>query len=203
MAHDTYISYHSSKHDLEPMGVILIDPGLHVCATGRYLHISTHTRRLLTFAPTERVAREWEKSLREFYNSTARSRSDHPFQSSYPVRSGRERIRIHCLSHDYYLSLARALLSASYDIFIAARQHHPHVLLTRPPLPPVRLDEIIKYKAEQGVRVYILLHRDVSINNDVKGPFRLLWFPGERGSLPVLPEILQPNGTWCQMCALS
>lgn len=150
-----------SQHSVEPLGVILIDPGLRIWSTGRYLFITTHTRNLVTFAPTIRVAREWEQSLNEFYNTSARCRTDNPFGSTYPSRQAVPGVTAYCITHDYFSSLAHSLLSASHDIFIMAKAHHPNVILTRPPFPTLRLDQILKFKAEQGVKIFVLLQSKV------------------------------------------
>ena len=62
------------------------------------------------------------------------------------------------------MGLCMALLQAKEEIFIASWMVSPTQLLTRPPLPPLRLDQVLKYKAEQGVRVYILLYKEVEMS---------------------------------------
>ena len=44
---------------------------------------------------------------------------------------------------------------------ITSWKNSPQCLLTRPPLPPLRLDQLLKYKADQGVQIYILLYKEV------------------------------------------
>ena len=62
------------------------------------------------------------------------------------------------------MALCIALLQAREEIFIASWMVSPTQLLTRPPLPPLRLDQVLKFKAEQGVRVYILLYKEVEMS---------------------------------------
>jgi phospholipase D1/2 len=57
--------------------------------------------------------------------------------------------------------VAVALLNAQKEILITCWKNSPCVLLTRPPLPSIRLDHILKYKAEQGVKIFILLYKEV------------------------------------------
>lgn len=40
----------------------------------------------------------------------------------------------------------------------------PMLLLTRPPLSPLRLDQILQYKANQGVKIFILLYKEVEMS---------------------------------------
>ena len=44
------------------------------------------------------------------------------------------------------------------------------VLLTRQPVAPVRLDQLLKYQADMGVKVYILLCKEVSGQENDSGP---------------------------------
>lgn len=61
------------------------------------------------------------------------------------------------------LLVAAALLGAQHEILITNWKNSPTVLLTRPPLPPIRLDQILRFKAEQGVKIYILLYKEVEL----------------------------------------
>jgi hypothetical protein len=202
-AHDTYISYHASQHVVWPLGVIVIDPGLKIWSAGRYLYIRTNTRHLVTFAPTLRVAQEWERSLNEFYNTSGRCIQNNPFGSSYPPRPAVHQVTAYCITHDYFSSLAHALLSACYDIFIMAKSHHPHVLLSRPPLPALRLDQIIKFKAEQGVQVFILLQSKVMMCYLLSDVLCTKGIATGSSKRHILPGILQLSGTRCELCGIS
>lgn len=48
----------------------------------------------------------------------------------------------------------------------------PTLLLTRPPLPSIRLDQILQYKANQGVKIFILLYKEVEISGLGNDSFR-------------------------------
>lgn len=43
----------------------------------------------------------------------------------------------------------------------ASHRGSPTVILTRPPYPTLRLDQILQYKAQQGVKIYVLLYKEV------------------------------------------
>jgi hypothetical protein len=53
------------------------------------------------------------------------------------------------------------VVSPHFLILLSVFLQSPGVILTRSPLPPLRLDQILKYKAEQGIKVYILLYKEV------------------------------------------
>ena len=65
------------------------------------------------------------------------------------------------MSKLYFEAIAKAILSAQREIFITSWKNSPMLLLTRPPLPSIRLDHLLKYKADLGVKIYILLYKEV------------------------------------------
>ncbi len=140
-------------------GVIHIDQGFTVSKAGRYIRIRTNTRLFDMHAPTVRVANEWVESIEKFYNTTARVEKQ-PYDSSYAVRLNSDVSAFIC-TKDYYYELAVALLGAKYDIFLTCWKNSPTVFVTRPPLPAMRLDHILKFKADQGVKIYVLLNKEV------------------------------------------
>lgn len=160
VAHDSCIAYHINDQSTEPEGILLIDCAFAVHCAGRYIHISSKTRRLTMYAPTPRIANEWATSLAEFYNFCPRSKPQ-PFEASFPPRRDVDDVLAFTCSRDYYHAVAVELLKAQEDILITAWKLSPSVILTRPPLPPIRLDQILKYKANQGVKIYILLYKEV------------------------------------------
>jgi hypothetical protein len=160
VAHDSCIAYHHDEHSTQPEGMMLIDSGFEISCAGRYIHIVCKTRRLTMYAPTPRIANEWVTSLTQFYNLCPRSKRQ-PFESSFPPRNEVEDVKAFTCSRDYFHAVAVELLKAQEDILIAAWKLSPSVVLTRPPLPPIRLDQILKYKANQGVKIYILLYKEV------------------------------------------
>ena len=132
------------------------------------------------------------QSLEEFYKKSPRL-AQQPFNASFPVRDDTEvkvytlsrdyfaNGKLYTVVYIYFLffsciticskyfilllffKVAIALLRAQNEIFITSWKNSPKVLLTRPPLPPLRLDQILKYKAEQGVKIYILLYKEVEL----------------------------------------
>jgi hypothetical protein len=157
--HDSYIAYHKSHETTVIQGVIHIDQGFSVSRTGRYIKIRTFTRSFDLYAPTPRIAEEWYTDIMEFYNLSSRV-VKHRHMSSYALRSNSS-VEAFLCTRDYFCSVAVALIGAQYDIFISSWKLIPTVLLTRPPLPPIRLDQILKFKANQGVKVYVLLNKEV------------------------------------------
>ena len=94
-------------------------------------------------------------------------RHKHPFgsfASPKPV-SGRpeERVRFFNTGAEYYTRLADVLLAARSEIFITGWWMSYHIYLKRDTLPPdpkFRLDNLLQFKAQQGVQIYILLYKE-------------------------------------------
>lgn len=106
-----------------------------------------------------KAAIEWAESLNQFYQHTPR-RLPQPFAAHFPPRPNSQ-VKLFCCGKEYFSTLAIALLRAQEEILIASWMVSPTLLLTRPPLPPLRLDQILRFKAEQGVKIYVLLYKEV------------------------------------------
>lgn len=172
-AHDNCIVYYEDdtqnnphptqsyiNNNIKIEGILRIDSGLSISCVGRYIIIKTNSRTLTLYAQSHSHAIEWKDSLTQFYSNHIRLHSQ-PFQSSFPPRENVDEVQIFTTSKDYFFHVSRALLMAKEEILISAWKLSPNVLLTRSPLPPLRLDQILKYKADQGVKIYILLYQEV------------------------------------------
>ncbi len=157
--HDTCISWYKSPEDTVPRGSMQLDKDFRVTVVGRVLTIVTATRRLLMSASTRRNAEEWAAAIKEFYTDSTRT-TENFFKAAYPPRMNCD-VKVYTYTRDYFNSLAIALLSAQKEILITSWKNSPTVLLTRPPYPTLRLDQILKYKADQGVKIFLLLYKEV------------------------------------------
>ena len=159
--HDNYIAWYRHMEDTEPRGILQLDASLDILLIGRVLSIRTNTRKLTISAQTRRIAEEWVRALHIFYKNTPR-RMTLPYTSSFPPRE-RSDVRVYTYSKDYMAAAAVAMLGAQKEILMTSWKNSPCVLLTRPPMPPVRLDQLLRYKAEQGVKIHILLYKEVEM----------------------------------------
>jgi phospholipase D1/2 len=186
---DTCIVWYKNPNDTNAQGSLLIDQEFVVFQTGRVLSIRTGTRRFMFRASTTREAVEWSRELQSFYNQRPKAIRQSS-NSSYPPRASND-VKVYTTGKDYFQSLAVALLSAQKEIMITSWKNSPGVLLTRPPLPPLRLDQILQYKAEQGIQIYVLLYKEVEHigqgNDSMKVKRRL------EGLSPNIHVIRHPN----------
>ena len=157
--HDTQICIYSNR-DGPLLASVIIDQGLDISCAGKIVVIKTHSRKLSFMTANSRFANEWVVRVQAFYSTVPRAISC-AAGASNPIREHTDS-RIYSSSRDYYMNLAISIMRATESVFISAHMLNPGVVLTRPPLPPVRLDQLLKFKADQGVRILISLNKDVS-----------------------------------------
>ncbi|KAG8876589.1 hypothetical protein FRB98_007233 [Tulasnella sp. 332] len=66
--------------------------------------------------------------------------------------------------YDYFYAVSEALEAAQQSIFILDWWLTPELFLRRPPsdFPEYRLDRLLKRKAEQGVKVYVCVYKEIT-----------------------------------------
>lgn len=151
--------------------VILFDQGFDV-STGVYtsvtrsgLQVLTHSRHVVLKCWTRRKAREWLTHLKTVANTTARDfTTQNPHMSFAPVRSG---INAGWFvdGAGYMSAVADAMENAKEEIYIADWWLSPEIYMKRPAISGDywRLDKILQRKAQQGVKVFVLLYKEVEM----------------------------------------
>ncbi|PAV14831.1 phospholipase D nuclease [Pyrrhoderma noxium] len=89
--------------------------------------------------------------------------ASHRFNSFAGERS-QNFVKWHVDGHDYMYALSEMLDSARECIFILDWWLTPELYLRRPPAyhPEWRLDRVLRRKAEQGVKVYVIVYKEVT-----------------------------------------
>ncbi|KAG8810895.1 hypothetical protein FRC17_002712 [Serendipita sp. 399] len=84
------------------------------------------------------------------------------YQSFAPERDGNA-VKWFADAHDYMWAIAHAIESAKNEIYILDWWLSPELYLKRPPelFPEWRLDKLLKRKAEQGVKIYVIVYNEV------------------------------------------
>lgn len=99
--------------------------------------------------------------------ATDRKRSEiadsHRFSSFAPIREG-NRVKWYVDALDYLWAVSEALEKATETIYIADRWLSPELFLRRPPVQyqEWRLDQVLKCRAEAGVKIYVIVYKEVS-----------------------------------------
>lgn len=98
--------------------------------------------------------------------ATDRKRSkiteSHRFKSFAPVHDG-NRVKWYVDGVDYMWAVSEALEQATETIYIADWWLSPELFLRRPPVQHQewRLDQILKRRAEAGVKIYVIVYKEV------------------------------------------
>ncbi|EHH24401.1 Phospholipase D2 [Macaca mulatta] len=150
--------------------VQLFDPGFEVqvgkrSTEARYgVRIDTSHRSLILKCSSYRQARWWAQEITELARGPGRDFLQlHQHDSYAPSRPG-TLARWFVNGAGYFAAVADAILRAQEEIFITDWWLSPEVYLKRPAhSDDWRLDIMLKRKAEEGVRVSILLFKEVEL----------------------------------------
>jgi phospholipase D1/2 len=109
--------------------------------------------------PNHRHDEEHEKQTDD---KRARIAESHRFESFAPERDGND-IKWYVDGRDYYWAVSIALERAQETIYIADWWLSPELFMRRPPYfnQEWRLDQILKRRAEAGVKIYVIVYREV------------------------------------------
>ena len=104
-----------------------------------------------------------EKHEQETDAKRTRIAEDHRFQSFAPEREG-NRIKWYIDGRDYFHAVSVALERAKETIYIADWWISPELFLRRPPAfnQEWRLDQTLKRAAERGVKIYVIVYKEVA-----------------------------------------
>ncbi|XP_054268857.1 phospholipase D1-like [Macrosteles quadrilineatus] len=165
---DSFIAYIRPR-DGSVKCVILYDTNFEVSSgifsTGlrRGLHIINLSRHIVIKCPTRRTTQEWMAYIREnAHNSDfIRSNRYHSY-APYRIETMASWFVDGC---DYMSAVADAMERAREEIFIADWWLSPEIYMKRPAIEGDywRLDKILQRKASQGVKVFVLLYKEVEL----------------------------------------
>nr|XP_032834394.1 phospholipase D1-like [Petromyzon marinus] len=136
----------------------------HADKTAR-VNIENMSRTLTVRCPSFRHSLWWSKSLREFAETHGSDyKHSNRFDGFAPPRP-LTHARWFVNAAEYFVQVADALQEAKEEIFITDWWLSPEIFLKRPPMEGNywRLDWVLKRKAESGVRVYVLLYKEVEL----------------------------------------
>uniref|UniRef100_A0A158R3R6 Phospholipase n=1 Tax=Syphacia muris TaxID=451379 RepID=A0A158R3R6_9BILA len=129
------------------------------------LIISNQQHELALKCATPLDAYKWEQAITESINGVGHIwKEPHPFASSFPVRKSQS-VQWFADGREYMKHAANMMELAREEIFIADWWLSPEIYMKRPLTEGNywRLDQILKRKAEQGVRIFILLYKEMEM----------------------------------------
>ncbi|KAF0480564.1 phospholipase D/nuclease [Gigaspora margarita] len=88
----------------------------------------------------------------------------HRHDSFAPIREN-ARVKWYVDGKDYFFAVSQAILAAKSEIYIEDWWLSPELYLRRPPSKneEFRLDRLLKKKAEEGVMIYIIVYKEVTV----------------------------------------
>lgn len=168
---DSYIAFCKDIGSTQPADVLLFDKNFKVTRTQStfgsihqtHFIISNSARRIEVKGPTSRHIDEWIESLNKIQKESPWI-MNHRFGSYSPIREN-AKAKWFVDGHDYYEAVAQAILSAKSEIYIEDWWLSPQLYLRRPPKgnEEYRLDRLLKRKACEGVMIYIVIYKNVSV----------------------------------------
>ncbi|XP_054900009.1 phospholipase D1 [Poeciliopsis prolifica] len=171
---DSFLLY-MSRDNNEINFVLLFDPEFEVkvgraeTGTEYGVCIKNFTRDLIIKCRSYRQSQWWTHEINQLAHSCDFLKV-HRFQGFAPPREN-TLTKWYVNGKDYFADLADALEQAKQEIFITDWWLSPEIFLKRPATDNYwRLDEILKRKAREGVKVCVLLYKEVemalAINSD-------------------------------------
>ncbi|XP_071943012.1 phospholipase D1-like [Antedon mediterranea] len=130
----------------------------------RSLLISNQFRDLVVRCRNRHIAREWMVQIMLMAEACEYTYSNQRFDSFAPVRTA-SYAKWYVDGEHYFESLADSLEEAQEEIFITDWWLNPDIYLKRPIFHghSWRIDHILKRKAENGVKIFILLYKEVEM----------------------------------------
>ena len=172
---DQYLLFLSDSADDEPNECMLIDSNFHIVygdkQTGDDLGITViNNHRKLEMRAND--AFEWTTWLRAFKtaitNNGLQSRVMRSFDSFSPMRSN-NRVEFFSDAQEYWDRLYEELMKAEKEIYITDWWMSPEIYLKRPVnikkgnMDKYRLDKVLGQCASRGVKVWVLIWKEVEI----------------------------------------
>ncbi|XP_051564749.1 phospholipase D1-like isoform X2 [Myxocyprinus asiaticus] len=157
---DSFVLY-MRPEDGQVGTVILYDKGFHIkIGTGE-----AGVRHGVTIENLCRQARWWGHSIDEFSQMFGQDfLKENRYGSFTPVRE-KTTSKWFVNAAGYFDAIADALEGAKEEIFITAWWLSPEIFLKRPVVNGNmwRLDHVLKRKAQQGVKIFVLLYKEVEV----------------------------------------
>ncbi|KAA0715675.1 Phospholipase D1 [Triplophysa tibetana] len=167
---DSFVLYMRPK-DGQVGTVMLYDKGFHIKIGTREtgvrhgVTVENLCRALTIKCSTYRQARWWGHSIHEFAQMFGQDYLRENRHGSFtPVRENTT-LKWFVNAAGYFDAIADALEGAKEEIFITAWWLSPEIFLKRPVVDGNmwRLDHVLKRKAEQGVKIFVLLYKEVEV----------------------------------------
>ncbi|KAI7907558.1 uncharacterized protein BX663DRAFT_547271 [Cokeromyces recurvatus] len=178
---DSYIAFCKDTASTSPTDVLLFDKGFKIdiqeprVYLGSY-HISiSNESRKIEIKGTKREVDQWLESIEKVEKESPWVRN-HRFNSFAPVRK-HAKVKWFIDAENHFNAVAEAILSAKLEIYIADWWLTPELYLRRPPEEneDFRLDRLLQRKAVEGVKIYIIVYKEMSVALTINSAHTKQW----------------------------
>ncbi|KAI8376797.1 hypothetical protein BD560DRAFT_445548 [Blakeslea trispora] len=180
---DSYVAFITGIASREINDVFLFDKSLNVSSKtpgmlGKYHHnhiVMENKFRRIELKGSRREIEDWRQSIdRVLVNSPWVK--NHRFGSFAPIRHN-AKIRWFVDGEDHFNAVGEAILSAKSEIYIMDWWLSPELYLRRPPEKnqEFRLDRLLKRKAEEGVKIYIIVYKEMAVALTINSAHTKSW----------------------------
>ncbi|XP_077682863.1 phospholipase D1 [Eretmochelys imbricata] len=129
------------------------------------LRIDNLSRSLILKCNSYRHARWWGQGIEEFIHKNGKNFLTHHRFGSYAAVQQNTLAKWYVNAKGYFEDVADAMEAAKEEIFITDWWLSPEIFMKRPVVEGNRwrLDCILKRKAQQGVRIFVMLYKEVEL----------------------------------------
>ncbi|KAG0048319.1 hypothetical protein BGZ83_006692 [Gryganskiella cystojenkinii] len=167
---DSYMAFANNSSATDPSDVFIFDQSFSVQHKEQVLGYNLHHielrnsyRKIEIKGEHNRDMLEWMEYFQKMQQSSPWVKS-HRFGSFAPERND-AKVRYYVDGKDYFHAISDAILAAKSEIYIADWWLSPELYLRRPPEKnqEFRLDRLLKRKAQEGVKIYVVVYKEVSL----------------------------------------
>ncbi|KAF1332208.1 Phospholipase d, pi-pxph-pld, partial [Globisporangium splendens] len=180
-----------------------IERGIHSAGSNTALLVSNSTYVLQLEAKTKQSILKWANAIRKVAEKSTWSQSHRDDSFAIPRHPNQipSYARWFVDGSDAYESIYEGICSARKEIYIAGWWICPTIHLLRPAAlyPHSRLDQVLLKKAEEGVKIYILMYKEISVALTLNSNFSKQVFRRLHDNIHVLrdPDFLMKQlGMW-------
>ncbi|KAG0077002.1 hypothetical protein BGZ92_002158 [Podila epicladia] len=201
---DSYMAFCTGVGSDEPTDVFIFDQNFFVQHKEHTLGLNLHHiqignkhRMIEIKGEHNREMLEWMEHFNKMKQSSPWLTS-HRFGSFAPQRDD-AKVRYYVDGKDYFHAVSDAILAAKNEIYIADWWLSPELYLRRPPEKneEFRLDRLLKKKAMEGVMIYIVVYKEVSLALTLDSAHTKIWLQDLHKNIQVQrhPDHIARNAT--------
>lgn len=203
MLKDTFLAIIRPKDGLT-REVLLMDSRFAVemgfYKTGRRtgITIRNQSRKLTVSGPSRERTDEWYDAINKVIQTSGKDFVQKNRYSSFVPNRQNSLVRWFVDGAEYFEAVASALENAKEEIFITDWMLSPELFLKRPIIDGDlwRLDTVLKRKAEMGVKVFVLLYKEIELALAINSDYARNQLCGLHPNIKVIrhPDHRGPNG---------